>query len=153
MRKSAQVPLLLLGIGSLAGYGKYALDSSTPSEPPLEVRRNYYSKLSDCTQEWGYDSNLCSVSERENPYSSGLRYYSGPSYYWDRQAGYPVAVRPNGETQPLRQSALRSGQPTRAYDIDTTPGHADRSGRITLAHNTTARGGFGSSAHSFSGGG
>ena len=144
MRKSAQVPLLLLGIGSLAGYGKYALDSSTPSEPPLEVRRNYYSKLSDCTQEWGYDSNLCSVSERENPYSSGLRYYSGPSYYWDRQAGYPVAVRP---------SALRSGQPTRAYDIDTTPGHADRSGRITLAHNTTARGGFGSSAHSFSGGG
>ena len=153
MRKSAQVPLLLLGIGSLAGYGKYALDSSTPSEPPVEVRRNYYATLSDCVQEWGYDTRQCTVSERENPYASGLRYYSGPSYYWDRQAGHPVVVQPNGETQPLRQTALRSGQPTRAYDIDTTIGYADRNGRITLAHNATPRGGFGSSAHSFSGGG
>ena len=148
-RKSAKVPLLLLGVGSLAIGGKYLLDRSTPTDAPIELRRDYYETLADCSQEWDPSQGNCTVSEHSNPRSPGLHYYPGPSYYLDRQSGRPIGVAYDGQTRTLQRTPLIPGGPTRAVLTDLQPGYVDASGRIFRGSPNT-RGGFGASAHAFS---
>jgi hypothetical protein len=125
MKKSRQVPLLVIGtVSLLAGCSRFADD-------PMELTQNAYASREDCRREWGNDDRNCQPSG----HGGG---YVGPRYYWDRTTGYPYAVDSNGQTRVLSNSTLSRGTPAGATNITRT---------------SVSRGGFGSTAHGFSMGG
>ncbi len=127
MKKSSQVPLLVIGTVSLLG-------GCTPYDnTPVEVSQNTYASQEDCRKDWGNDDRDCQPSG-----SGGGGSYVGPRYYWDHSTGRPYAIDPNGQTRALPNSYLNRATPTNATRITRT---------------SVSRGGFGSSAHGFSGGG
>ena len=151
MKKSKKVSLIVLGTAAaLAGCDDVGQQTSLE-----EVRQEFYKTREDCQHDWGEDSRDCTPAEPTqiagNTTSSGGGHgYYGPRYYWDRSAGYPVAVEPNGETRPLKNSYLSRSTSSMA--------HSTRSfGQISVTHggghSTVARGGFGGTARGFSGGG
>jgi uncharacterized protein YgiB involved in biofilm formation len=124
LKRSSKVTLLV--IGTIAAGGYLARPEKT------EVRQDAYASRSDCERDWGNDYRNCSSS------GGGHGGYYGPRYYWDRSAGYPVAVSPDGETRPVTNSYLTRGTPSTARGVTTS---------------TISRGGFGSIARGFSAGG
>jgi hypothetical protein len=64
-------------------------------------------------------------------------YYFGPRYYWDSNSGRPIAVAADGSTRSIGNARITSA--------GSLEGITSRAGSF-------ARGGFGSSAHGFSGG-
>jgi hypothetical protein len=56
MKKSRQVPLLVIGtVSLLAGCSRFADD-------PMELAQNAYASREDCRREWGNDDRNCQPS-------------------------------------------------------------------------------------------
>jgi uncharacterized protein YgiB involved in biofilm formation len=125
MKRSTYVHLVLLG----SAMGLYGCDSI-----PENLQQQKYTSLDQCRKDWG-DPTDC----KQGPVTPGHSFmYLGPRYYWDAGAGRPVAVNENGETRSVSNSHVTS--------------EGSHSGGVT-SHAAFARGGFGSSAHGFGGGG
>lgn len=125
MKKSNKVPLLMIGtVSVLGGCGFY-------SNKPVEVSQNVYANQSDCRSDWGYDDRDC----RYTGQGGG---YLGPRYYWDHSTGRPYAIDPDGQTRALPQSTVSRAAPSKATNV---------------IRSSVSRGGFGSFARGFSGGG
>lgn len=132
LKRSKAVPLVLLGT-----LGLVALSGCDDRQ---EVKQNQYKSLDDCRRDWGNDPNNCRSQ------GSGSSFvYLGPRYYYDRSAGMPMAIDPNGSTRPVVGSYLSRGVPSMA--VGTTMSSA------RIASPSIARGGFGGRAAAISGGG
>lgn len=147
MKRSRAVPLILLGTLSLltaCGQGE-----------KTEIKQHNYASREDCLSDWGRDERDC------RPARSGTG-YMGPRYFWHHGGGYPVAVDNDGSTRPLPNSYM-SRPGTTSRSTGTTISHISgrysgggaqmggaRSGGGGGGH--TSRGGFGGTAHGFSGG-
>ncbi|MGR9578428.1 hypothetical protein [Pandoraea sputorum] len=148
MKRSRSVPLVV--IGTMVGLGGCGQDEQVP------LRQQAYNSLSECTSDWG-DSKYCS----QNPMaavpgsasaptgSSGsggsggsvhTASYYGPRYYWDRDIGKPVVVDNGGQWRSVDNTHI-------------TGSSGSSVSRAYGAGSRAARGGFGASAHGFSGGG
>lgn len=127
MKRSQAVPLVMIGtVIAVAGCG-----------PSVEtsVMQHSYASLSDCKKDW--DESQCSPQT----YASGSGHsggYYGPRYYWDRDAGKPMAVATDGTVTEISNAHVRSEY-----------GFSGNSARV----GSTRVGGFGGMAHGFSGGG
>ena len=146
MKKSRQVPLILLGSLSL-----FVGCSQSEQATQTEIRQHTYASREDCLNDWGRDERDC------QPEKSG-RGYRGPRYYWHHTGGYPIALEPDGSSRPLPNSHLRAGIATKATSTHTMLGHvrgATSIGKTTghIGGGHTSRGGFGGTAHGISGGG
>ncbi|HTY99202.1 MAG TPA: hypothetical protein VMB75_05175 [Rhodocyclaceae bacterium] len=124
MKRSSCVPLLVLG--SMLPLG--GCDSGAAM--PLTQQR--YLARDDCVRDWGDDS-LCNSNG-----AGGGSGYVGPRYYWDRDAGRPVVVSPDGKESVATRSRLGPS--------GSSIGESFHAGSIS-------RGGFGSFARGFSLGG
>ena len=97
MKRSQAVPLVMIGtVIAVTGCG--------PSVETSVVQRSYTS-LADCKKDW--DENQCSPQT----YTSGSGYsggYYGPRYYWDRDAGKPMAVATDGTVTEISNAHVRS---------------------------------------------
>lgn len=124
MKRSAVIPLLMLGTMSLTGCGD--------GGDKVETKQNRYSSVEDCRRDWGNDSRDCT------PRSGGG--YVGPHYFWNHSTGTPMAVGSDGSTRALSNSYL-----TRPGAVSSSIGSTSQS--------SIARGGFGSSARASSVGG
>ena len=132
MKRSVKVPLLVLG--SIA-----ALQGCSP-RAEYESKQQRYASREECLQDWN-DEQSCNqeifVDEHNRIHTGG--YYYGPRYYWDRDINKPVEIRSDGTTRTLNYTRIDpiKGSPT----------------GTTMYKGTVSRGGFGSFAHGFSGGG
>jgi hypothetical protein len=132
-RASARVTLVLIGAAALQGCG-------TEPDPGPRAQDTYLS-LEDCAADWGRPE-YCDRQQVTTGAGTST-YYHGPAYY--------PAYRDSAQAE-ARDAARRSGSSLAA----NSP--SNRSiGRTTLSAPSsssggTARGGFGSSARSFSGG-
>lgn len=153
MKRSRRVPLVLIGtLVGLSGCGQ--------DEEQVPVGRQAYQSLDDCTRDWG-DSRYCSPDGAGQQVASGAQassvaaagttasggtshgssgVYLGPRYYWDRDIGKPVAIDNEGNWRPVNNTRI-------------TGTNGSSSARAFGAGVHASRGGFGSSAHGFSGGG
>jgi hypothetical protein len=132
-RASARVTLVLVGAAALHGCG--VAPDTTPRA------QDTYLSLDDCAADWGRP-DYCERQDFTTTAGTSS-YYHGPTYF--------PAFRDSAQAE-ARDAARRAGTPLVA-DSPT-----NRSiGRTTLSPagsgGSTARGGFGSSARSFSGGG
>lgn len=148
MKKSRAVPLILLGtLTLLSGCG-----GESEPEKKAEVKQHIYTSREDCLNDWGRDERDC------RPAGTGSHVYLGPRYYWHHGGGYPVAVDHDGSTRRLSGSFLsRPGATSRATGITTSTAHIGGGGaRAGGSHGGggghVSRGGFGGTAHGFSGG-
>jgi hypothetical protein len=146
MKRSKAVPLLMLGtLGLLAGCGSDSRE--------IQTRQNNYRSVEDCRKDWGNDEKDC---QRSSSRAGGYAYV-GPRYIWNHGAGYPMAVNSDGSQRQLTNSYLsRPGAASTATSATVS--------RSTFSSNTSSsgarssgssvsRGGFGSTARGFSGGG
>jgi uncharacterized protein YgiB involved in biofilm formation len=131
-RVSTRVTLVLIGAATLQACG---------SEPDTNVRaQDTYTSLDECAADWGRPE-YC--ERREVTTGAGTStYYHGPIYI--------PPLRDSAQAQ-AREAARRSGVPI-ASDAPSNRSIA-RSTLSAPSSSTTSRGGFGSSARSFSGGG
>jgi hypothetical protein len=143
MKRSRGVPLLMLGAATvLAGCD----GASSLPEPEAQ---NYYETVEDCRSDWG-DGDWCKKPPASGGSSSiGTGSSSGvygPRYYWDHSSGRPMVVE-GGVARAVRSGAASYGAPSHARGVSA----------LSVSHGTSAhsisRGGFGSTAHGFSGGG
>jgi hypothetical protein len=125
MKRSASVGLVLLGsaVGGLYYF----------SGAPQELQQQRYASLDACRHDWG-DPPDCT---RSTAPVGQTGYYYGPRYYWDSNSGRPIAVTADGSTRSISNAHISSA--------GSLEGMTSRAGSF-------ARGGFGSSAHGFSGG-
>jgi len=137
LKRSKCVPLVLLG--TLAGI------AGCDGGGTQELRQESYASLEDCHKDWGNDPRDCTRAQNSSSssgssggYHGGSGGYFGPRYYWDRSSGHPVAVSSTGETRALTNSFHSRGVPSSARSVSVS---------------SVSRGGFGSSARGFSGGG
>lgn len=146
MKKSKSVKLTVLGFGALS-VGALLSGCDIASSPPdmhsemmnSEIRRNSYASKQECEKEWGSSTDDC----QSNSSGSG---YVGPNYFWSHSAGHPYVVQPDGKLRPIPGSSLAGNSPSSATSseiIRPAPSHGSM----------TSRGGFGSTARSFSAGG
>lgn len=136
MKRSKQVPLLVLGIIT-------TVSGCVPTDAPSAVEsQNYYATVEDCQKDWG-EQDMCKPAPAGH--SSGAAYL-GPRYYWDHAAGRPMVVGSAG-ARAVTSGAASHGAPAHAKGVATTTVSHAASGR------SFSRGGFGSSVHGFSGGG
>ena len=133
-KRSAAITLVLAG--SLGGCG----------EP--ELQRDVYTSLANCQRDWGQPQQCQTVRDNRYPTS----YVYGPGYFG--------SAYPSGRARPSAYAYLAEypGRPLdqqsrtftrRFFGGSSTGSLAPRGG----APATTARGGFGSTASSFSSGG
>lgn len=139
MKRSKAVPLLMLGtLGLIAGCSQ---------SQDIQTRQNSYRSMEDCRKDWGNSEKDCT---RTTTKTGGVGYV-GPRYIWNHGSGVPMAVNPDGTQRPLNNSYLsRPGAvstATHATVSRTTFSGAKSSGF------SGSRGGFGGTAHGFSGGG
>ena len=130
-KRSTAITLVLAGSAALSGGG----------EP--ESQRDVYTKLEDCSKDWGNPTQCEPV--RDGKHSGS--YFYGPRYYGSSW--------PSGRPKPSANAieATRAG-PGGATQL-ARAGSGSGSGS-TYAHTSSSsvsRSGFGSSAHASSGGG
>jgi uncharacterized protein YgiB involved in biofilm formation len=133
MKRSKAVPLVLIGT-----LGFVAL---TGCEKQEEIKQNQYRSMDDCRRDWGDDSRNCTARTS----NGAVMTYVGPRYFYDRNAGMPMVIEPNGATRPISGTYLSRGVPSTAINTVVT-GRATSGGSV-------ARGGFGGRAAAISGGG
>ena len=132
-RVSTRVTLVLIGAAALNGCGN-------EPDPPQRAQDTYMS-LDECAADWGRPDNC----ERQQITTGAgtSTYYHGPIYY--------PAYRDTAQVE-ARDAARRAGS-----QIASDAPSNRAIGRTTLgapsSSSTTSRGGFGSSARSFSSGG
>ncbi len=127
MKKSGYIELLLIGTAVTV----FSISKSNEKEV---VRQEYYAK-EDCVRDWGDAEEYC----QETITHSGGRLYYGPRYYWDRDLGKPVEVKPDGNTRVLSDVS-------NVTDTGSSHGKSEHLGSYS-------RGGFGSTARGFTAGG
>jgi hypothetical protein len=131
-RASAHVTLVLIGAATLQGCG--------PDPDTTQRTQDTYLSLDDCAADWGRP-DYCERQQVTTGAGTST-YFHGPIYY--------PAYRDSAQVQ-AREAARQSG----AQIASDAP--SNRSiGRSTFGSTTsgsTSRGGFGSSARTFSGGG
>jgi uncharacterized protein YgiB involved in biofilm formation len=120
-RASRNVTLVLIGTAALAGCGP----------APQKMARDHYATLEDCTADWGRPEACDRVQSSGYP---GGYIYRGPLYMFDSR---------DAARRDVMSDAERAG---RASLVDRS-----RQGRsIGTSVEPTTRGGFGSSARSYS---
>lgn len=125
MKRSTYVQLILLG----SAMGLYACD-----DVRQDIKQQKYASRDECRHDWG-DPADC----RQSSTVTGLpAYYYGPRYYWDPNLARPIAVNADGTTRSINDAHITS---------------AGSESGITTRVGSFSRGGFGSSAHGFGGGG
>ena len=130
-RASAHVTLVLIGAAALHGCGG-------DPEPPRT--RDTYLTLDDCAADWGRP-DYCERQQMTTGAGSST-FFHGPVYY--------TPFRDTAQ-QEARDEARRSGM---SLSSESPSNRAiGRTSVAPSASGTTARGGFGSSARGFSGGG
>jgi uncharacterized protein YgiB involved in biofilm formation len=128
-KRSAAITLVLAGSAALSGCG----------DP--EAQRDVYTKLDDCSKDWGNPAQCEPV--RDGRHSSS--YYYGPRYYG---SSFPSG-RPKPSPNALEASYAGRGGATQMARAGSGSGSS-------YAQNTStsvSRSGFGSSARAASGGG
>ena len=129
-KRSAAITLVLAGSAALSGCG----------EP--ESQRDVYTKLDDCSKDWGNPTQCEPV--RDGRYSSS--YYYGPRYYG---SSWPSG-RPKSSANAIEATHTGPGGATQMARAGSGSGSGS-----TYAHTSSSsvsRSGFGSSAHASSGG-
>lgn len=141
MKRSKAVPMLMLGtIGLLAGCGSDSRE--------IQTRQNNYRSVEDCRKDWGNDEKDCQRSSGR----AGAAYV-GPRYIWNHGAGYPMAVNPDGSQRALKNSYLSKPGSTSTATSATVSRSSFSSSGAHSSSSSASRGGFGSTARGFSGGG
>ena len=123
-KRSAAITLVLAG--SLAGCG----------EP--EAQRDVYTKLEDCTKDWGNPAECSKVTDGQHSSS----YYYGPRYFGSSF----TSGRPRPSPNALEATRAGHGGVTRMAGGSRTGSSPSSSG------SSVSRSGFGSSGHSMSSG-
>lgn len=137
MKRSKAVPLLMLGTISLL--------TACEARQEITTRQNSYRSAEDCRKDWGNDAKDCTTTRHA---SSGAFVYLGPRYIWNHGGGAPMAMLPDGSTRSLPNSYLSRPGST------STATHATVSRSVVSGGGSSGgRGGFGGTAHGFSGGG
>lgn len=133
-KRSVSVPLIILGSLALSSCG---------GQPDNDVQQQVYNSRAECEQDWN-DGQSCTDNENGDPpndrnphYIYGPRWY-GPRYYWDHNMQRPVQLYQDGRTRVINNSRIHAGS-----------GYS----RNSAVLGKTNRGGFGSTARGFSGGG
>jgi hypothetical protein len=131
-RASAHVTLVLIGAAALQGCG--------PDPDTTQRTQDTYLSLDDCAADWGRP-DYCERQQVTTGAGTST-YFHGPIYY--------PAYRDSAQTQ-AREAARQSGSQI-ASDAPSNRS-IGRSTFGSTSSGSTARGGFGSSARTFSGGG
>jgi uncharacterized protein YgiB involved in biofilm formation len=127
MKHSKQVPLILLGaVTALTGCGK-------SNDLPATAKQDTYANADDCRKDWG-NGNWCNSAPSSH---GGSTVYTGPRYYWDRDAGRAMVIE-NGEARPAANGDASRGGPSHATGTESV---------------AVTRGGFGGTAHGGEGSG
>jgi hypothetical protein len=125
MKRSKGVQLVLLG----SAMGLYGCDGVQQT-----LQQQKYASYDQCRRDWGSPQDC-----RQTSASSGPIYYVGPRYFWDPNLGRPIAVEADGSTRSINNAHITSA--------------GSESGGVTSRAGSFSRGGFGSSARGFGGGG
>ena len=120
-RASRNITLVLIGTAAMAGCG-----------PSQKMARDHYATLEDCAADWGRPEACDRV--QSSGYPGGGYIFRGPPYVFDSR---------DAARRDVLTDAARAG---RASLVD--PSRQGRSIGTTIE--STARGGFGSSARSYS---
>lgn len=138
-KRSLSVPLIILGSLSLSSCG---------GQPSNDIQQQVYHSRAECEQDWN-DGQSCTDNPNGEPpsdhnphYFYGSNWY-GPRYYWDHDLQRPVQLRQDGSTRVINHSRIHAGS---GYS-----GNSSTVGKTSLGGNS--RGGFGSTARGYSGGG
>ena len=127
-----------LGVLAIGG----AMLASSPEQP---LARDQYASLEDCQSDWGGDAGVCDQTgnpatsqstSSSHSSSTGSSYTSGTG---GRMFWYGPMYSPGD-----RDGAIRQAWSGKAVSSNFTPGNR------SIGRTTVTRGGFGSSAHSFS---
>ncbi len=137
MKRSKQVPLLILGsLSLLTGCEESGINRE-------RINQNSYATIDDCRKDWGQQENCEPVRHQGGSGINPLMMsYLGPRYHWDRSAQRPMVI--DGDSiRPARSGLASVGAPATA--------RSSTSQSVSIA--PAPRGGFGSTARGFSGGG
>ena len=125
MKRSSRVQLVLLG----SAMGLYGCDGVQQA-----LQQQKYTSYEQCRRDWGNPTDC-----RQAAQNSGPVYFVGPRYFWDPNLGRPVAVEADGSTRAINNAHIT--------------GVGSENGGVTTRAGSFSRGGFGSSARGFGGGG
>ena len=131
-KRSATITLVLAGSTALSGC----------FEP--EAQRDVYTKLDDCTKDWGKPQQCESV--RDGRHSSS--YFYGPSYYG---SSFPSG-KPRPSPNALEATHVTGGASQIVRSGSTSSLRTSSGGTAPGGSGTVSRSGFGSSGHASSGG-
>ena len=92
MKRSAYVHLVLLG----SAVGLYGCGTTE------DLRQQRYASREDCLKDWNDAANCTSAP----PSGAHGGYYFGPRYYWDGDAGRPVAVAADGSERTVANARI-----------------------------------------------
>ena len=134
-KRSAAITLVLAGSAAISSCG----------DP--ESQRDVYTKLDDCSKDWGNPAQCEPVGDGK--YSNS--YFYGPRYYG---ASYPSG-RPRASANAIEAAFAGRGGVTQMARAGSGSGFSSGSGGSSAysSSSSVSRSGFGSSAHASSGGG
>jgi uncharacterized protein YgiB involved in biofilm formation len=156
MKRSKQISLVLIGTMALTGVAGCGPSPEEEIHADLvKTTQNHYKTVAECQQDWGTDARDCQPAPANHPHGGG---FVSPMYIWSHGSGHPYAVYPDGTSRQLPNSYLAKGTPpvsgvkavTSSMNV---PSNSAVSSVASSRGAVVSRGGFGSSARGFSGGG
>ena len=130
-KRSAAITLVLAGSAALSGCG----------EP--NAQRDVYTKLDDCTKDWGNPQQCQSVTDGRHSSS----YFYGPSYYG---SSFPSG-RPRPSPNALEATRVTGGATQLARSGSGSTWRTSSGSTSSGGSSSVSRSGFGSSGHASSG--
>ena len=130
-RASARVTLVLIGAAALQGCG--------PELDTTQRAQDTYLSMDDCAADWGRPE-YCERQQVTTPAGTST-FFRGPFYYPSYRDSAQIEARDAARQAGVQVASSAASNRSIGRTVSSSTG------------GTTSRGGFGSSAHTFSGGG